>query len=271
MTIQRRFPFRAAVAALLGVVLLNRAEAQVPPIQAKQSRIDPKADQVLRQMVDFCKSLKSASVEITTEYQGEFGEDGRAFLSKVMTWSVAFQQPDRFASRLTKGKGLTTWIITDGTKTAIYRHWGGHTKLSVGDQPLERSTCTSGLLFKGVLTLDESFLIHKDLYGSIMDPIKGGQYVGLEQTDKDECHHLRFFEKEVLVFGDVTWDLWVQSGPQPLVRKVIIVPSEKRIKHTEPPIIFETLEKVTKTFSNWSVNPDLPKETFAIPPPPKDE
>jgi hypothetical protein len=38
------------------MVLLNRAEAQVPPVQTKQSKIDPKADQVLRQMVGFYKA-----------------------------------------------------------------------------------------------------------------------------------------------------------------------------------------------------------------------
>ena len=95
----------------------------------------------------------------------------------------------------------------------------------------------------------------RQLITSIMKPIRGGQYVGLEKTNEGEYHHLKFSEEKVLRLGDVTWDLWVQSGPQPLVHKVVIVPSESRMKNTEPPIIFETLEKITKTFSDWKVNP----------------
>ena len=124
---------------------------------------------------------------------------------------------------------------------------------------------------KGVLALDEAFVIHGDVYGSLMQPVRDGQYIGLERTDAGEYHHLRYSEERVLGLGDVTWDLWVESGEQPLVHKVVIVPSETHIKNTEPPIIFETLEKITKTFANWKVNPDLPKETFAIPLPPKSE
>jgi hypothetical protein len=108
---------------------------------------------------------------------------------------------------------------------------------------------------------------------SIMKPVKGSQYIGLEHTEEGAYHHLKFFEEKgtFLVEGDFTWDLWVQSGQEPLVHRVVIVPSQKRLTYTEPPIIFETLEKITKTFSNWKLNPNLPPETFVIPPLPKDE
>jgi hypothetical protein len=261
-------PFCAAVAVLWAAVLLNPAEAQVPSVPTNESKIDPQADQVLRQMAEFYKSLKSASVEVTTQYQGEFGEDGRAFMSNVVTWHVAFQHPNHYASRIKEGKQLITSVITDGVKTAIYKFSGGYT---VEDQPLERCNCTTGLLMKGVFALDESFLIRKDLYTSLMQPVRDGQYIGLEKTDAGEYHHLRYSEEKVLGLGDVTWDLWVESGEQPLVHRVVIVPLEKRIKNVEPPIIFETLEKITKSFFNWKVNPELPQETFVIPRPPKDE
>jgi hypothetical protein len=190
-------------------------------------------------------------------------------MSKVMTFSVSVERPNRYASRLTKGKTPLQWIISDGLKTATYMQHFGYT---AEDRPFERSR-HSRRLPKGVAALGEWFLMDKDLYDSIMKPVKGGQYVGLEKTDEGEFHHLTFSEEKGSFLGeeDVTWDVWARSGPQPLVRKVVIVPSEKRLKHTEPPIIFETLEKVTKTFSNWKVNPNLPNETFAIPPPPKDE
>jgi outer membrane lipoprotein-sorting protein len=267
--ITRMLPFCAAVAALWLVVLFGPAEAQVPAVPTNKSQIDPQADQVLRQMAEFYNSLKSASVEITTEYQGEWGPHGPNLMSKVMTFSVAVQRPDRYASRLTKGKTPLQWIISDGVKTASYRQFSGYT---VEHRPFERSE-HSRRLPKGVAALGEWLLMDKDLYESIMKPVKGSQYIGLENTEEGAYHHLKFFEEKgtFLVEGDFTWDLWVQSGQEPLVHRVVIVPSQKRLTYTEPPIIFETLEKITKTFSNWKVNPDLPQETFVIPPPPKEE
>ena len=271
--ITRRFLFRVAVATLWPVVLSNPAEAQVSPVPTSESRIDPPADRILRQMSDFYKGLNSASVEITTEFQGEWGQHGPSLISKIMTISVAVQRPNGYASRLTKGKRPLQWLVTDGAKTACDAGpFGGYW---VEDRPLEQ--CANRVPGwqqprNGVAALGEWLLIDKDLYDSVMNSVRKCHYVGLEKTDEGEHHHLKFSQENApWLPGDVTWDLWVQSGPQPLVHKVVMVPSEKRLKYTEPPIIFEILEKVTTTFSNWKVNPDLPKETFVIPPRPKSQ
>lgn len=244
-------------------------ETPEPPLPPEEARIDPKVDHILRQMTDFYRSVKTASVEITTEYEGEFGPQGPDLLTKSAVFSVAAQRPDCYAVRILNGKSPLQWIISNGTKTASYsEHFGGY---RVEDQPLDRST--RFVEFKGVAALGEEFLFDRDLYRSIMKPIKRSQYVGLEKTKEGESHHLKFFEENDTFVGrtGMTWDLWLRAGSQPLVGRVVAVPLEKHLKHTEPPIIFLTLEKITRTFSKWKINPNLPKEIFSIPPTPNRE
>jgi len=257
--------FAWGVTALLATVSPSLAEAQVPLAEQSERRIDPKADQVLRAMAEFYKNLKSASVEVTTRYDGQLGRHVERLMTNEMTFTVSVERPHRFASGSVRAKRplQPRSSAMAPRPMPILPYFGGH---QVVNGPVEQSRVFPGRRPEGAAAFDCWFLLDKDPYELLTRLLISGQYIASEKIGGIDYHHLRFSETGAMFAQkEVTWEIWVQSGATPLVYRVVIVPGEARIKHTEPPIIFETLEKITHTFANWKTDGALPPDTFAIP------
>jgi hypothetical protein len=55
-----------------------------------------------------------------------------------------------------------------------------------------------------------------DPYKNAIARVQSGRYLGLETAMGYTCHHLAFTQP------DIDWQVWIEEGPQPLIRKFVI-------------------------------------------------
>jgi hypothetical protein len=95
----------------------------------------------------------------------------------------------------------------------------------------------------------EDFLVN-DPYASAMEGIKGGAYFGKVNVLGTPCQHIAFST------DTVDWQLWIQDGPNPLPRKLVITYKQEA-----------TAPQFTAIFSHWKLKSGLPDKTFVFTPP----
>jgi hypothetical protein len=88
-------------------------------------------------------------------------------------------------------------------------------------------------------------------YEGLMEGVKSGQYIGLENIDGVPCHHLAFQKSEV------DWQIWVEDGPKPLPRRYVIT---TKTMQSQP--------QYTVRLAMWEPEANPPAATFAFQPPP---
>ncbi len=79
----------------------------------------------------------------------------------------------------------------------------------------------------------------------LMANVKAERYMGLHDVNGVACHHLIFGQE------NVNWQVWIEAGPKPLVRKVVIT-------YKTLPMAPQFAVEVT----GWSLNPTLPDSRF---------
>jgi peroxiredoxin len=92
----------------------------------------------------------------------------------------------------------------------------------------------------------------------MMEGVTGLEYRGVEEVDGRKMHHLAVKQK------DVDWELWVDEGEQPLVRKVKVDISRQLTAQGAPSGAQGT---GTEVFSNWTVNQPIDAARFSFTPP----
>jgi hypothetical protein len=157
---------------------------------------------------------------------------------------VAVQRPNAFKI-VTTGDDIAVTSIYDG-KTFI---------LALGDQKtygqLPIALDTDG----AIELLSTKYQLESPLGDLLVNApcakmrYDSASYLGLGFVGDIRCHHL-FFQS-----ADIDWQIWIEDGPNPLPRKLII--TEKRMPQSPQFIAF---------LSNWRVA-DNPPATFDVTPP----
>lgn len=231
--------------------------------------IDPKADEVIGQMSDLLRKAKSFSVDLDmvmiTRMQGMKQEMQSAY-------SVAVLRPNRFAIVLKEGMMGAT-AVSDGIK--LYTCMPMLNRYTETDAPVDLGTTMTGCSpamsamggvggvgFVGPLLASNP----RELF---LEGVTTATYTGTEKLESGECHHLKFVQDQC------DWDMWVQVGKQPLVRKVMI-DMTKSVSKSLPRAQFQegTAAMFTNMqmimvleFKNWTLNSDLPASRFYFVPP----
>lgn len=90
-----------------------------------------------------------------------------------------------------------------------------------------------------------------NLYQTLTGKVKKGYYLGLSQVLGRPAHHLAFTQ------DNINWQIWIQTGKQPLIRKLLI---DYKDLPGSP--------QYAATFSEWDFRPQ-PAQTFVFTPPPQ--
>jgi len=115
---------------------------------------------------------------------------------------------------------------------------------------------------------------------AVMKNMRSVKYMGVDDVGNLKCHHLRFCGATVEVTHhafDGNWDVWVETGSTPVLRRVVEEMSATVISGTRggkaPPQgkLAEMPEKgrhtTVCTFEKWQFNEDVPDGMFAFTPP----
>ncbi|MFB3787283.1 MAG: DUF2092 domain-containing protein [bacterium] len=226
--------------------------------------MDPKVDEVVKQLSSFLAGLKnySVNVDITVlvEAQGMKQE-------MVTKQSLALQRPDKMAMVLKDGMMGGT-VVSDGKN--LYRYIPMLQAYTVEDAPESIDALSSvepgggmGMAMGAFNTAFIEFLVKNDPYESFFKEMKGGQYVGEEDLEGTATHRVRLNQEEMSV------DLWIDKGDKPLVRKLVPDMSKifERLGGAAAGMMKDMKMSMGITLADWKTNTELPADTFVFTPP----
>lgn len=244
-----------ALAVAFVAHLPERSSAATTTQQASPM-IDPKADQVLRQLATYMAGLKGFSVEVTSQIMLRTlkGEE-----PTTIKYICALHMPDRLAMIQTTSHPACT-IISNGKRLYTYmpplnKYVIEEAYESLGKIPgwyLGQANGGGSIVFCGS---------RRNPYAFLRGEAPELHYKGTETIDGVECHHLHFRLK--------AYDshLWVDTSDTPLIRKascyrlrLYVTPEARRIVPEPKPL------SVT-VFNNWKTDTNPPEELFRIRPP----
>jgi len=217
---------------------------------------DPQVGKVLMGMSAYLQSAKSfkctVSLQVNTEMEGMKQE-----ISAI--YDLAAEKPNKLALRYIKGMTGNT-VVCNGKKLYIYALSLNRFEEREAPKLVEQLAEGVGPMAGNMLFVDN--LLVNDIYAAIMDGVASATYVGKDRVDGIDCDRVRFVQDQF------DWDLWVSSGPKPVVIQVLSDMGKSfsgMAGEMPPPKGMKMM--VLNRFSAWMVDGTLPPETFEFVPP----
>jgi hypothetical protein len=232
------YPLLAALGGLLTVGSVFAAEPAAP------SAIDSEADQLLRKV---CASLSATKAY---SCKAEVWEDAVVFGHKVTTTKTVEAQvrrPDRVQVEVRSPRQSRGFWYDGQSLTLLDRAHNLYGTVAV-PETIDKLLDAANDQFGINLPLED--LLVNDPYASASATIKGGVYFGKVTILGTPCQHIAFSTDQV------DWQLWIQDGPQPLPRKLVITYKKEA-----------TAPQYTAIFSDWKLKKGIPDKTFVFTPP----
>ena len=252
----------SASVLLLGCATLVPAEQAPAAVAAKgnTTHIEAKADAVLTQLDTFYRSLKSLKLDLDVQLHMQ-AEGMKQEIASA--WSVALQRPNKLAILYKSGQNQFTFVC-DGSKTYVHipiikRYLEKPAPPSLDAFFAEQSEAAM-LLQQGVPFF--SSLIAPNPRQRLLDDVASVTYAGTEMWQGAECHKLHGEQKQF------DWDLWIETGKQPLVRKVVMdMGKTAKTMADRAPQMKTAQWQVEIQFNQIEANPVLTGDVFNFTPP----
>lgn len=212
--------------------------------QAQSPAIAPEAKQLLKASTDFLASQQrfSADTRNTLEIvlksgqKIEFNSTGRQYV----------QRPNKLRSERT-GDLVEQLFVYDGKTLTLYNP----------DQKTYAQVAAPGTLEEMLdfartrldVIAPAGDLLYKEAYEILMDGATEGFVVGKAVIEGVRCDHLAFRAEQV------DWQIWIQEGPQPLPRKIVITTLD-----------LPNAPQFSVTVTKWNLDPTFPSGTFQFTP-----
>ena len=236
-------------AALLLAAAAGAQEPPPPPIEPELAPgsllIDAKADQLVRQMCDRLARATAFALEAEEVFDEVPEHSPRLQLTSKRR--VALRRPDRFVGD-TSGDAVNRSFWYDGkTFSAVDKEqnvWANGSVPPTIDEALDWVFDKTGT----VIPLAD--FLYSDVYPRLMGSVQRGVYLGVHEAAGVPCHHLSFEQ------ATIDWQLWIDAGPEPLPRKLVIA--------------YKTEDEVPQyavTIRKWNLKADVPEELFRFEPP----
>jgi hypothetical protein len=228
------------LAACLLCLSFTRTVAQAAPTIANR------ADTVLHAASEYLASAAHFTLraEVWRERVSETGE--KLQFARIVTLEV--QRPDRLHMSIHSGH-VDRGFWYDGRSLAILdRQQNLYSRTSMPpnlDAALDAAHDQFGI---DVPLVD---LAISDPYRNAVSRVQSGRYFGISTALGFQCHHLAFTQ------DNVDWQLWVEDGPEPLIRKLVI-------NHKNDP----GSPEFTALITNWDFTGRISPTNFAFEPPP---
>jgi hypothetical protein len=238
-----------AVAVVLACVVPTlKAESVTPPVEEQTEQVtgdrsadvDEEAVKIRRKAIDYLTGLerfrlKSATVMDVVQESGQKLQFGS-------TMEVTVQRPNRLFSLRTSDDGSIRRFWYDGKTATMYDEKENvYGQIQVPDTIDEMLDYLEEVI-KNPRPLAD--LLYNDL-SHLVDMAVSGAYVGESYLEGMACDHLAFRGESV------DWQVWVDRGEKPLIRKVVITYKEL----PGQPQFIAHLE-------NWDIQPEITDSLF---------
>lgn len=201
----RSFGFKT----IAGGLVLQFGLLAAPAVFAAESM--PTADGVLKSMSDYLGKTQAFSMTADIDFEVILKTGQKIQLSS--TADAVVQRPGKFRIQR-KGMIADSELIYDGNKLTVF----GKT-LNLYAQYQAKGTIDDGIRAYELETgipAPGGDLLFSDSHAVLSSGVEESAYIGIAYVNGIESHHLSFREK------DVDWQLWVQTGDQPLPMKYVI-------------------------------------------------
>jgi hypothetical protein len=224
-------------------------EAPPPPIEADlapgSGLVEPRAQELVRQMSDRLARVTALALEAEEVYDDVPADAPRQQLTSVRR--IAMRRPDRLVGDVS-GDALNRSFWYDGqTFSALDREqnvWASGAVPPTIDEALDWVFDQTGT----VVPLAD--FLYTDVYQRLMSQVQRGVYLGIHEAAGVACHHLSFEQ------ATIDWQLWIDAGPEPLPRKLVIT--------------YKTEDEVPQysvTIRTWNLEAKVPNALFRFTPP----
>ena len=176
-----------------------------------QTNLAPRADRELRAACQFLQQAPAFSLnaEIWREHVDEAGQ--KIQFSRTVTMDV--KRPSRLRLEITSPNTARGFWYDGKTLTVLDRK-NNYYAVTAMPATLDKTLDAARDQFGIDLPLIDLAL--SDPYKNATAGITGGKYFGIAPVLGVPCHHLAFTQE------NVDWQIWIEDGPQPLIRKFVI-------------------------------------------------
>jgi hypothetical protein len=242
---------RATATLAILAALSPAAAAQTKPGAQPRKKpagptIDARAQDLLKQMSSYLAGMPKLSVHVETSRE-LVTEDGVKVQFHTSS-DVFLQRPDKLRADFKRDSSEAS-LFYDGKSFSVQRK--GAEYYATAPAPPTVDQAIDALREKLDVEAPTADLLFSDPYAVLTKNVQAGAYLGPDNIEGTGCHHLVFRSSEV------DWQLWIEDGPKPVPRKLVI--TSKRIKG-EP--------QLEATLSKWDMAPQLAADLFEFKPPP---
>jgi hypothetical protein len=202
-----------AVAALAAAPVLARAQEPAPHASPSPvpRAVEPRAAEELKKMGEFLAKAPRFAFEAEETFTEVEPGEPKVELTNVRR--VAVERPNHIAADAT-GDTLNRANWYDGrTVTVLDKEHNVYASIEGGptiDATLDKLQDDYGV----VLPLAD--LLYSDPDAVLMEGVTYGRYLGIHLAAGVPCHHLVFAQETI------EWQIWIDAGPEPLPRKLVI-------------------------------------------------
>ena len=207
--------------------------------------IDDKADQILRQMAEFIESQEKFA--FFAESERDILTMNGVYIQVRHEGDMIVNRPNQFWANVT-GDLVQRELMYDGSKVTVV-----DTERNIyaqGDVSANMDETLDALIQKFNVDLPLAELLYSDIYEGVTKNVQAGFYFGMTEVDDVPCHHLVFVQE------GIDWQVWIEDGETPLLRKLAIAYKER-----------EGVPRYTATLSDWNLEPEITADQFTFTPP----
>ncbi len=240
---------KVAARMLFALLLAGLAFAQEPPpppvepdLPLGSRLVDPRADELVRQMSELLAGTKSFALEAEEVYDEVPEHLPRTQLTNLR--HVALKRPDRMVGDAS-GDALNRSFWYDGKTLSIHEK-EQNTYATLAAPPTIDGTLDAIFERTGMVIPLADF-VYEDVYARLMESVQRGVYLGIHRVGDVACHHLSFEQESI------DWQLWIDAGEKPLPRKLVIA--------------YKTEDEVPQyavTIGKWNLKAEVGDELFVF-------
>lgn len=220
----------------------NAAAAAAPA--AAEPAVDPRALSILKRAFDLLAGTPQFSV--TAELWEDVILENGSHAQTAKTAEIKLRRPDRLQVDVKTTQPKRSFFFDGKTLSVVDRqknYYGSTPVPATIDEMLNKASEAYGIHFPL-----EDLLLSKP-FGDGAAKATAGEYLGPQMVLGTLCHHLCFK-------GDnVDWQLWIQDGPLPVIRKAVLVSGAD-----------DDPANVTFLFNHWDLSTKLPDFLFTFEP-----
>ena len=197
--------------ALLILVLSVGSVATTQAAQAEGQDIDPKANDILRDATRYL--AESPFFGLTAEVWHEQMSDSGEKFQFTREVEMEIKRPDRLHAEIHSPHSQRGFWYDGKSLTVLDRK---RNVFSATPMPRTIDAALDKAHEEFSIDLPLIDLAVSDPYANATAKVRTGKYLGLAVAMGYTCHHLAFTQ------DNIDWQVWIQDGPQPLIRKFVI-------------------------------------------------